>query len=385
MLDTDSQNALNMASLRTASVFVLSLFSLLTPSFANNIPEVVVRKGQSIQAAINAAQPYTKIIVERGIYKEQLVITKSGIEIFGKPLARLYPPDVYTNNACTGIAGYVTDENGVPLPGNTPTQNGICIIGDVTFGPFERDHLTAQTDKTTRYVKDVKISGLEVKGFSGINIVVVGAEDALVEKNRLLGGKRYGFLTLGSKNTKLQKNGIIGTGISALSYIGACNDDVSNAMIWNNEVEGYIIGLCVQTNGADIRGNHVSETCFGAFVDPEVDGALIRWNHIRNSNLPCGYYPGLAPVGINVAGAFNTEVRWNHVQNITAFRAPGVKGIGIRVIDFEGAARGNTVRDNYLKLNDLDIQNVATGAGNVVKNNQCTTSDPVGYCKVAPA
>ena len=376
-----------MPSLRGASTLVLQLlsaFSLINFVIANTTSEVTVRSGQSIQAAIDAAQPYTKIIIERGIYKEQLIITKDGIELFGKPLARLYHPDVYTNNACSGIAGLTVDVFGTPITPQTPAQNGICVIGEVVFGEFDTDHLKVQQDKTTRYVKDVKISGLEVKGFTGANIIVVGGENTLVEKNQLLEGQRYGFLTLGSKNTKFQKNGVIGTGPSGVAYIAVCNDDVSNAMIWNNEVEKYLIGLCVQTNGADIRGNHVSETCYGTFVDPGVDGAQIRWNHVRKTFSQCPVY-GIESIGINLAGAINTEVRWNHVQEISAYGVPGFTGIGIRVVDYKVVASGNKIRDNYLKLNDLDIQNIATGSGNEFKNNQCTITYPAGYCKVPAA
>src|SRR3954451_4000196 len=45
---------------------------------------VVVHPGESIQAAIDSARPYTRILVLPGTYREALTITKDGIVLDAK-------------------------------------------------------------------------------------------------------------------------------------------------------------------------------------------------------------------------------------------------------------------------------------------------------------
>lgn len=45
-------------------------------------------------------------------------------------------------------------------------------------------------------------------------------------------------------------------------------------------------------------------------------------------------------------------------------------------------ARGNLVKGNRLRGNDLDILLETQGRGNVVRNNDCLTSQPAGLCRL---
>jgi pectin methylesterase-like acyl-CoA thioesterase len=51
----------------------------------------VVHPGDSIQAAVDAARPYTRILVLPGTYRESVTITKDGITLDAKD-ATLLPP-----------------------------------------------------------------------------------------------------------------------------------------------------------------------------------------------------------------------------------------------------------------------------------------------------
>jgi nitrous oxidase accessory protein NosD len=99
-------------------------------------------------------------------------------------------------------------------------------------------------------------------------------------------------------------------------------DDVGGVQVSNNRISGYIIGLCVQTPGADVRHNDVSDSCFGAFVDPGIDDAKIRHNHISATNPGC---PTDSANGITPDGAVNTEVRHNLIE--------GQRDAGMAVVD----------------------------------------------------
>ena len=91
-------------------------------------------------------------------------------------------------------------------------------------------------------VKAVSISGFTVSGFSGFNILVIGGENVEVCSNKLLDGPKYGFLTAGSKNTKVSNNVITST-IPGFHFIGLCMDNFSKVKVSKNKISTYFIGL----------------------------------------------------------------------------------------------------------------------------------------------
>src|SRR5262245_22951117 len=71
---------------RFAVAVVASLIGVISVGFASPAGAagaIVVRPGQSIQAAIDAASPGTTIVVKRGTYQENLVIRTDGIKLIG--------------------------------------------------------------------------------------------------------------------------------------------------------------------------------------------------------------------------------------------------------------------------------------------------------------
>src|SRR4051794_15247102 len=90
---------------------VVSLVGLANPASA---AQVIVRQGQSIQAAVDAASPGTTITVKQGRYPENVLITKNDIKIAGMPGATLVEP-----------------AKAVPTPcGNRLHPVGFCVAGD---------------------------------------------------------------------------------------------------------------------------------------------------------------------------------------------------------------------------------------------------------------
>ncbi|KAJ9664120.1 hypothetical protein H2201_005360 [Coniosporium apollinis] len=169
-----------------------------------------VRAGQPIQAAIDAARRGDRILVETGTYAEQLTIETDGIALVGLG-AILVPPAAPTQNNCSGLAG-------------PDTQAGICVMGyEVDLADFVVEHRRVRS--VGQPVKDVSISGFQVRGFSGANIAVVGARDARVIGNRLVDGEHYGFLTAGSKNTRVAGNTVVSS--TKLQFIGICMDNLA--------------------------------------------------------------------------------------------------------------------------------------------------------------
>lgn len=183
---------------------------------------IYVKAGQKIQKAINSAPPGSEIVVAPGTYSEQLLINKDGIRLRGRKGAILEPPPRRIRNACSGNFG----------PG---TQAGICIAGSgIQLSPFVAEHRKVLSVK--RPVKGVSVSGFQVQGFVGANILTLGAENARIEHNALIDGSVYGFLASGSRNTFVGDNTIISSDPATPGFIAMCMDNFSGAYGSNNGI-----------------------------------------------------------------------------------------------------------------------------------------------------
>lgn len=236
-------------------------------------------------------------------------------------------------------------------------------------------------------VQDILITGFQVRKFSGINIVVLGARNSRVTKNTLTVAGQYGALTLGSFNTLVEENVVTSTTLGFST--GICMDNQSGVLVSNNQVSNQFVGLCVQTPEADVQYNNVTASCFGVFVDPGVNGAKIRHNNIGPTNPMCAQVG--ANSGIIIDGAVNTKILDNLIQG----QKIGGKGVGIFIIDdactgnppslkclslgHEAVASGNVILRNTLCDNDLDVFVNTTGHGNLIACNKCST--PEKLCK----
>jgi parallel beta-helix repeat protein len=314
-----------------------------------------IQPGQSIQAAIDKASHGDRIFVGPGTYAEQLTIKTDGISLIGKG-AILTPPPTPTSNTCSGLAG-------------NDTEAGICVTGSgVSLAPFATEHRKFISVDTP--VSGVSITGFKIQGFTGLNIAVVGARDTRISHNQLVDGTEYGFLTVGSSNTVVERN-TVSTSTSQLYFIAMCMDDTSPPHFTHNHLSGYYVGFCVQSKGAQVVKNSVKECCIGAFVDPGIDGAYLQYNHISALNPGCA---GSPTGGIFVDGAVNTKILNNLIEGQVFNSTAG----GIVVVDEptttpESVVSGTVIEHNILRNNDFDIFVNTTGTGNVVESNQCST------------
>jgi nitrous oxidase accessory protein NosD len=328
--------------------------------------KIVVKYPQSIQAAINSARRGDTIIVEKGTYVEHLTITTSGITLIGKD-AILKPPATFRTNICSGLNRNAANE---------PTEAGICIQGsDIRLEDFSSEH--KRFISAGKRISNVVVQGFTVQGFSGENIAVVAGENVHVSRNTLSDGPQYGFLTVGSRNTLAERNTV---GASMGGLIAMCMDDVSGAKHIRNDISGYYIALCTQTNRGVVKENKVKNSCIGVFVDPNIVGAHIIGNTITDRGQDCPTFPdpGNAGAGIVLFGAKNTLVEGNTIENIHN----NGQGAGIAVADSPtSSATGNVVKRNKLKNNDVDIVTTDTKAQDTVFTaNKCQSSTPGDYC-----
>ncbi len=314
----------------------------------------IVGPGESIQKAINAADPGDTIVVS-GVHHEDVVIRKNGISLLGRDAVIVPPARV----------------------GSPCGPSGICVLGDINFNTF----------KVNEYVKDVSISGFTVKNFENEGIIAVGARDAVFTDNRLIGNGEYGVFALLSTGTKIISNVARGSEEAGI-YVGSSPN--ANAKVVGNDTYGNLFGIFVRDAlGGTIAGNRVHNNCLGVLFLADAPGPSgnfeVKANYVRDNTRSCPASddgtPPISGVGISLFGARGVEVTGNHIAgNVPA--GPTAFSGGVVVVRGIGgtAPSNNSVVANDFGRNKPDISWDGSGPGNRFANNNCNTSVPARLC-----
>jgi parallel beta-helix repeat protein len=357
-----------MTRIRFVALAALVAALVLPAATATAATVTTVTSGHSIQAAINAAPSGGTIVVLRGTYRENLLITKS-VRLIGHG-AILRPPANPTENPCSG------GESG----GTSAT--GICIFGQAN-----------QQGQVTATVDNVRVEGFSILGFGGMGIFAFGANNLTVRNNRLANNGDYGVFANTSSNTKILGNSVYGNGAPGI-YIGDspnANATVVGNSSYNNRGEGI---LWRDALGGRVNLNAIYGNCAGVLVvDTGAPGASgdvsIALNNIYSNNRSCpgeaGEAPPMGGLGVVLAGAQHTTVAVNVIRANVQQPGSGLPGGGVNLIDSTGfggtAPTNNSVNRNLLSANSPnDLLTDGTGSGNTFTNNSCTTSTPAGNC-----
>jgi nitrous oxidase accessory protein NosD len=358
-------SALRRALVGIAMVAMLATFGA-ADAFAWNSHHhghtVIVRSGDSIQAAVDAAKPGTTILVF-GHHAENVAITTNGIKLRGIH-AVLTPPATPTHNAC--------------FDPTMPTDvNGICVLGDVNMS----------TGVVNRPVSNVTIIGFKISGFSDSGIVALGAHNAKFTNDVALNNGSYGITAFSSTDTQMSFNRASGSGEAGF-YIG--DSPMADAHVFGNKSTNSLFGLLVRNaEHASVTGNRFHNNCVGMVVLADAPGPAgnvnIVGNRITNNTKACAAgedvpFP-LSGVGIGLVGAHDVLIRSNWITGNTPSAATQFQG-GVLIVSGMGgtAPMNNTVRHNVIRNNDPDVFWDGTGTGNVVTHNLCHTSTPSSLC-----
>ena len=309
----------------------------------------VVGPGESIQKAINAADPGDTIVV-RGVHREDVVIRTNGIKLRGVD-ATLKPP-ARADSPCSKAVG----------------PEGFCILGDVDF---EAGELTGPR------VKDVSVSGFTIQGFDEAAIEAIGASNATITGNRAVGIGDTGIGTFLSVGTKILANVTRGPGGTGIGLAEATNTKISG-----NDLSGHsFVGIFVSFDSQRgfISANRVHDNnCAGMIFVSEPPGPPadfeVKGNTVEDNRGECG-------LGIGLFGARDIEVAANNISgNIPNGRDPSSGGVVVAGNGEGIAPRNNTVVANNFGRNRPDIRWDGTGTGNVFRPNNCNTSVPARLC-----
>src|SRR5215207_5976924 len=224
----------------------------------------VVGPGESIQKAVNAAHPGDTIVV-RGVHREDVVIRKNGIKLRGVGNAVIEAPArARADSPCSKVFG----------------PEAICVLGDVNL----------KTGKLTgSRVRDVSISGFTIrgfkqkpnKGFGTIMIDVLGARNATVEGNHVVGNRGAGIgLTAGLNNT-IRNNDLTDNTEAGVSVL----QGERNATVANNTFSGNDRGIfATDSTETKILSNDITDNNLGMLVEKST-GTKILSNDITDSTV----------------------------------------------------------------------------------------------------
>jgi parallel beta-helix repeat protein len=400
----------------------------------------VVGPGESIQKAVNAADPGDTIVV-RGVHREDVVIRKNGIKLRGDDAVIEAPPRAKADSPCSKLYG----------------PEAICVFGDANL----------RTGKVNRPISDVSISGFTIRGFkqkpnkgqTTIMIDFIGARNATVEGNHVVGNagrgigiseglnntienndltdnKDAGVFVGGVRNTTVADNTFTGNAIGIdlqtnintlikgndvtggfasiftedskgtkfLSNTLRRYDDlgiliggpkVANAKVVGNDISGGAYGISVaNSHRGSFVANQVHNNCAGlvfAADIPEPGNSVgnykVMGNKVKNNTKKCPAFqdePAFSGIGIGLFGASGMEVRGNHLSGNVPSGPTAVSGGVVVGVDplFGGTTkpRNNSIVANNFGRNKPDIFFDKSGNGNRFRANNCDTSIPASLC-----
>jgi parallel beta-helix repeat protein len=337
-MNVTSQRTLVVGVLAGAFALALALVAGVGSAGADSS---VVGPGESIQKAVNAADPGDTIVV-RGVHREDVFIRKNGIKLRGDDAVIEAPTRAKADSPCSKFVG---------------GPEAICVLGDFSPEPF----------KVNEYVKDVSVSGFTIRGFKDKDAFVIdvcAARNATVVGNRITGNVANGIGFCGSVNTTIANNHVIGSPEPPEHGILVDNDS-RNTKIVNNVVRSYVFGIEVdKTTNTTIAGNDsIGNSVTGIGVLESLDTKILS-NVARRNEVVGVYVEDL----LGGQKSRNAKVVGNNISG---------SAWGLYVGDTKrGSFAGNTIHDNCAGMffesyedNGLRLVGDFEVKGNTVENN----------------
>lgn len=330
---------------------------------------IVVNPGQSIQAAVNQAQPGDTVLVKPGVYRQFVQIRTDGITLRGSGDflggTVIKSPATPPHNLCSSPHVF------------GPT--GVCILAK---------KVNQKTGAVITPVYDDTVTGLYVTGFASNGVFGYGTYGLTVQRVKAVDDGFYGISRFESTKTLFANDTAIGNNEAGF-YVG----DSPNAatVVRDNVTQGNSLGIFVRhARGVTVMNNRATGNCQGVLVldDGQAGGAgnaVVQSNSVFRNNKFCPANEEAPPLqggGILLVGATQTKVTGNSVKGNqgTQFNSGGI--VVVSAAPFKGSdpqfdtiARNTAFRDK-----PADLRWDGSGNNITFVANHCTTSIPAGNC-----
>lgn len=326
---------------------------------------ISVHKGQSIQAAINSAQAGDTIQLGPGTYRQSLLVKKS--------------------LTLRGQGATLTNPRKTPkIPCNMGGKAvGVCVVGRGDF----------QKGTVKKRVKNVRITGLTIRGFAGEGVFGFGTRNLRVDHSKLSKNGGYGAFSLASKGT-VYRNNVASRNAAPGLYVG---DSPGASVVIRNNRSTKNLGegiLLRHASGGSVSHNVLSGNCAGLFVLADAPGPAggftISHNTVTKNTLKCAGDPNegeppVSGVGLGLIGAFKTTVAGN---TVTGNAPSGPSFVSGGIVAVSGPQK-TPPQNDVIKSNNADANQpsdlVWDGTGSVsFSKNLCRSSSPAGRCTGTP-
>jgi parallel beta-helix repeat protein len=316
------------------------------PAAAKNL---VVHPGQSIQAALDRAQPGDTVTVHPGTYQEA-----------GRPC----PHDA--SEVCA--VSVTKDRISLVAPKGATLKSAAGQNDGIAFSPVGAVGAACLRDASKR-LHGATVRGFTVRGFSDDGIFVFCAEDVVIEGNTAVDNKQYGIFpshVLGGSVIGNHASGALDTGI----YVGQSRDVLVEANVAQANVSGFEVE---NSSGVTVRRNLATGNTGGilTFALPSLDVHVNQDNVIEDNvsaanNMPNECTGGdvcLVPVG---TGIIAVSVQRNLIRRNVVV---GNDSLGIALTDFCTAAQLDEKTCASLDIQPSPFPNDNRISGNVVLGN----------------
>ncbi|MEU7120763.1 right-handed parallel beta-helix repeat-containing protein [Streptomyces zaomyceticus] len=321
----------------------------------------LVKPGESIQKAVDAAKPGDTIVLSPGTYRESVRVTTSRLTLVGSGSAStvLVPGEAAADDACAK-AGH-----------------GICVTG------------TASTPVQGVTVRSLTLRGYTANGLWASRTDRLTVRKVLAEKNGKWGIAQERSTRGVFRHNTARNNADAGLFLANTTDTEQGATDAEGTVVSHNNLSGNRIGITVRRlRNVTVDHNEATGNCAAVFVvgdesTPRAGAMTLRRNNIHANNKYCPKTPRLPFLqgsGIVLTGAEETVVEKNRVVgNVGASPLSG--GI-VLFKSFVGVLNEqNAIRDNVVMRNSpADLANRDTGRGNTFTHNTCTLSEPAGMC-----
>ncbi|GGV89317.1 hypothetical protein GCM10015535_42960 [Streptomyces gelaticus] len=322
----------------------------------------VVHPGESIQKAVDAAQPGDTVVVQPGTYRESVLVGKADVTLRGSGSRTVLRPA----DSGAGASGACAKAG-----------NGICVQGPAG-----------------RTVDGVRIESLTVTGFKKNGVWASGTDRLTVrrvtaEHNGIWGIAQERSTRGAFMDNTARANGDAGIFVAnTVDKEGGATDTLGTEVRGNTLTDNRIGFTARRVRNLSVHDNSVTGNCTGVFVvgdegKPQAGAMTVESNRITGNNKFCSATERLSALqgsGIVLTGAADTKVRSNTIRDNSG--ATPMSGGVVLFKSFVGTKNtGNTISGNVVLGNKpADLANGDTGKGNTFTDNVCAKSAPAGMC-----